>query len=244
MGRDFFLRGCVALGVTTAVLTELLSPLHLLRRGPLLFAWIAVLTLGALRFSARLKLPRTAIRPVEGALALAGAAIVAIVAVTAILSPPNSADAMAYHMPRVVYWAQAGSVAFFPPRTSTRSASSRWPNTSHCTATCFRAATVSSICSPAPHAPLPSRESQRSPARSARAPADRPSRRSFAPRCPTESCKLPAPRMSGCWPCGSSAPGISFSAKTLHSRASRWAWRWRRKPPRTCLRRRWSPPFC
>jgi hypothetical protein len=112
--RDFFLRGCVVLGVATALITELLSPFHMLRRGPLIVAWIPILALAGFRFRARFKLPRIAIRPLEAAITLICAAIGAVVAVTAYLSPPNSADAMAYHMPRVVYWAQAGSVAFFP----------------------------------------------------------------------------------------------------------------------------------
>ena len=59
-------------------------------------------------------LPHPTIRPVEAAIAAVIAGIGATVGLTAVLSPPNSADAMAYHLPRVVYWAQAGSVAFFP----------------------------------------------------------------------------------------------------------------------------------
>jgi len=59
-------------------------------------------------------LRRPAFRPFEGAIAATILAIAGCVGLAAILSPPNSADAMAYHMPRVVYWAQSGSVAFFP----------------------------------------------------------------------------------------------------------------------------------
>lgn len=109
-----FLRGCVALGTATALITELLSPFHLLRRGPLTLAWLVVLALAAICVGKRHKLPHIALRPLETAIAVAIAAIVTTVALTAIVSPPNSADAMAYHLPRVIYWAQAGSVAFFP----------------------------------------------------------------------------------------------------------------------------------
>src|SRR5580692_7857571 len=87
--RDLFLRLCVSLGVTTAVVTELLSPFHLLRRGPVIFAWFLILPLAAIWCGVRPGPLRIVFRPLEGAIAMAIAAIVAVVAVTAVLSPPN-----------------------------------------------------------------------------------------------------------------------------------------------------------
>jgi hypothetical protein len=117
--RDFSLRVLVAFGAVTALLTEALSPFHWLRRTPLAVAWIAIALAACGLIYKRVPglakvLPKAVFRPLEAAIAIAIAAIAAITGLTAILSPPNSADAMAYHLPRVVYWAQSGSVAFFP----------------------------------------------------------------------------------------------------------------------------------
>jgi hypothetical protein len=88
--------------------------MHLLHRGPVILAWFLAFALAILFFGRRPSLSKTVFRPIETAVAVVVAAIAGIVAFTAFVSPPNSADAMAYHMPRVIYWAQAGSVAFFP----------------------------------------------------------------------------------------------------------------------------------
>jgi hypothetical protein len=113
--RDWILRGVALFGVTTALLTEILSPFHLLRRGPLVAAWLVILVAAAAFIARRRpKLPPIRLGWFECAAAAAIIAIAIPIAISAWLSPPNSADAMAYHMPRVVYWAQSGSIAFFP----------------------------------------------------------------------------------------------------------------------------------
>ena len=107
--RDSLLRTAVLTGLACAAITELLSPFHLLSRWPVAIAWTLTICLW-LRWPSPFRLPTR-----REALLAAPIAVIAIpVFLAAILSPPNSADAMAYHLPRVVYWAQSGSVAFFP----------------------------------------------------------------------------------------------------------------------------------
>ncbi len=106
------MRGLVLLGAAIWIGAEGLGFLHLLRPVPLA-VWWALVAAAAWRFRPRLKFdwPRDPVVRVCGA---AIAVILVLTAVVAAFSPPNSADAMAYHMPRVVYWAQQGSVQFFP----------------------------------------------------------------------------------------------------------------------------------
>lgn len=105
-------------------LTELLSIPTLLTQPALAAGW-CLLTIMVLVADSRLKrqLPlanRSAMNQPErlGRLdwfLIAGAAVIcALVAITALISPPNGADALANHLPRVVQWAQRHSVEFFP----------------------------------------------------------------------------------------------------------------------------------
>ena len=113
--RDLLLRVVVVLGACTVLLTEMLSALGWLRPAPLAVAWIAIGAGAAVYLHRRkLRFERFSIRPGEAALRAAIGCIAALAGLTAVLSAPNSYDAMAYHLPRVVYWARAGSVAFFP----------------------------------------------------------------------------------------------------------------------------------
>jgi Dolichyl-phosphate-mannose-protein mannosyltransferase len=117
--RDRFLRAAVLFGAALVVITESLSAFRLIRGGALILCWAAVLAMalvfaGRRRFRLRYTPASLNGDPVVP-LCLAGIlAILALTAVTAAFSPPNSADAMAYHMPRVVYWAEGSSVRFFP----------------------------------------------------------------------------------------------------------------------------------
>lgn len=105
------------LGTVLFAITELLGAFELIQRAPLLIAWITVAV--AALVVVRLRPPSLRIRAFRPDLIVvlcvaACVLVVAITAVTAIISPPNSADAMAYHLPRVVHWAQQSSVRLFP----------------------------------------------------------------------------------------------------------------------------------
>ena len=118
--RDRFLRALVVFGVAVVAITESLGALGAIRRGPLILCWSMMLLI-AIAFAIKpiqqgFPFPHISLSPDPVVLVcVAGIAVIlALTAVTAAFSPPNSADAMAYHMPRVVYWAQQQSVRFFP----------------------------------------------------------------------------------------------------------------------------------
>ncbi len=106
-----YLRGSIACGALVVAITELLSSLRFLTRPALFVAWI-LSALGALLWVRKPNFTRPGLA--DSLLASLIAAILGILAFIALKSPPNSTDAMAYHLPRVLFWSQQHSVSFFP----------------------------------------------------------------------------------------------------------------------------------
>ena len=103
----------VLLGVALVIVTESLGVFRAINRPALLICWIAIVIIAAISF--RRKLTFGVTRDPVVLLCVAGCGgVLILTGIAAFFSPPNSADAMAYHMPRVVYWAEQASVRFFP----------------------------------------------------------------------------------------------------------------------------------
>lgn len=106
-------------GVLVVALTESLSSLHAISRGPLMLGWAIALTASAIwatrmrrgapfDFGARRSLTEN--RLLWAAILL----IAALTFTTAMLSAPNTWDSLTYHMARVAHWTQNRSVAPYP----------------------------------------------------------------------------------------------------------------------------------
>ncbi len=111
--------------VSLVALTESLSAMHWLNRSGLAVGWLGIaLMVFALSFR-RLAFtlgPKRHFKEndahgwtlLDRFLAAATGATCFCVGVTALVSAPNGSDALQYHLPRVVMWAERASVAFFP----------------------------------------------------------------------------------------------------------------------------------
>ena len=119
--RVAFLAAAVAWGVSLVAMTEGLSLFGALNRGWVADLWggTVIVLLGAYVRLPGAKSPLGAggfadISLFEKVLLGGVAAILGLVRLTAILAPPNTNDALDYHMPRVVHWIQNGSLTFYP----------------------------------------------------------------------------------------------------------------------------------
>ena len=112
---DAIVRVSLAWGAGLWAASELLGLASALRPPALLAGWIAAdaaLLAWLVRRRRHLRAALRALRPPAWAWALLP--LLAATAATAVLLPPNTWDSMCYHLSRVEFWLQQGSLAFHP----------------------------------------------------------------------------------------------------------------------------------
>ncbi len=117
-GRGTFLLAAVIWAALLVVMTEILSGFRVLNLSTLIGGWLmSILIFGGLWAAGkRQKIPFSISHFFVLDFILLGGIvlIVGLVAMTALIAPPNTWDSMTYHMSRVVHWAQNQSVANYP----------------------------------------------------------------------------------------------------------------------------------
>ncbi len=108
--REAFVLAMLAWGLGVLVATEVLGALHALGFGPVLVGWLLVHG-GLLRLVWRGR-ARIARPEISGAGWLL-AALPVLALATALLAPPNTPDALSYHLPRQAMWLQQRSLDHF-----------------------------------------------------------------------------------------------------------------------------------
>jgi hypothetical protein len=119
--RGAFVRASLIWGATLVVLLEILSLFKSIASMPLSILWLLAtcvtlfigLKRGSLQRSiVRVKRELPLLKP--GFLPIAGGSMLLLLLYIALKAPPNNVDSLLYHMPRVLHWAQDGSLAHYP----------------------------------------------------------------------------------------------------------------------------------
>ncbi len=130
--RLSFLYSAILFGILVIVITELLSSANLISFFPVLFFW-GTITISAIYFSSH----SPSIPPIDknfrysfktsDNFLLAGIAFIAgVELLICLVSPPNTADSISYHMARVAHWIQNQNINFFPTHVLRQIQHSPW----------------------------------------------------------------------------------------------------------------------
>jgi 4-amino-4-deoxy-L-arabinose transferase-like glycosyltransferase len=114
--RESFGAAWVIFGAAATIATESLSVFSALSIWPVFLFWLAASVAMFLIRGGVSEGSSISEKPgrLDWILLASAAAVCLPVGLIAWASPPNSTDAMAYHLPRVVYWVQQASVRFYP----------------------------------------------------------------------------------------------------------------------------------